>query len=888
VLAPADVGLDFGVALSSLDAAGFQAADASTNAWATAARFALPASLTLQSPVYRIQTTGDAPDAVTFSVKLPANVPLDTLDAYGYDDLTGRWRFLPAQVNTAGTLTIPTRTIPQQLALFSAAPITPTLIVPIEITQSLTDSAAQVASVVAPAGMQPALDGSLIGSLAPGFNVNASYRLMPVIRNYFDPRATDPGTVAVLMGSRSGRSAHIQQIAAFTAASGFDGVFVDYRDLPDDQRANLTLLMEELSSTLHGAGLLVGVIVPAAQNQNGAWVTGAYDWQALGAVVDYLQIELPLDPTAYMPGEDRLVEAMLRWGVGEVSRYKLVAGLNARSVYQTGDSFAVVSYDEALAALGDVQLDAQSLGNVMPGTPIRASLDGMTAQPGIDTALALPFVRYLNGDGTPNATAWLMTGGALRARLDAFDRFVLGGATLNDLSAEGLAADVTGSLADYRLRLPGDGEAAELALRWRVEGAGGVLLSEVETRLDEDLVVTLEAVEGNFAVNVEVVQGDRASVRSGAAVAQFRPTITPTPMPTATATLEPTITPTLQLIVPTADGGGGIGFVPPVNNAPVVAPGAGSIAVGNFEYGGHVTNSNSEVAASAMREAGMTWMKVQVGYVPGRSPSDIAVIINDARGRGFKILLGVVGRPSDLAAGGGDYIAQYAGFLGGLAALGPDAIEVWNEPNLDREWPRDTISGANYTSMLAQAYGQIKAANPSVLVISAAPAPTGAEAAYPGQVVNDDKFLQQMVNSGALGYADCIGVHYNEGIVGPTQTSGDPRDAYYTRYFPSMLDTYWGIIGGQKPLCFTELGYLTPEGYPGLDPYFAWASNTTVAQQSAWLAQAMSLASQSGKVRMLIVWNIDFTAYGTDPQGGFAIVRPGGGCPACAAIAGAR
>ncbi|MBC8098784.1 MAG: hypothetical protein H7Y11_05035, partial [Armatimonadetes bacterium] len=84
VLAPADVGLDFGVALSRLDAASFQAPAANSYVCATAARFALPTSLTLRSPVYRIQTTGDAPDAVTFSVKLPANVALDTLDAYGY------------------------------------------------------------------------------------------------------------------------------------------------------------------------------------------------------------------------------------------------------------------------------------------------------------------------------------------------------------------------------------------------------------------------------------------------------------------------------------------------------------------------------------------------------------------------------------------------------------------------------------------------------------------------------------------------------------------------------------------------------------------------------------------------------------------------------------
>jgi hypothetical protein len=34
-------------------------------------------------------------------------------------------------------------------------------------------------------------------------------------------------------------------------------------------------------------------------------------------------------------------------------------------------------------------------------------------------------------------------------------------------------------------------------------------------------------------------------------------------------------------------------------------------------------------------------------------------------------------------------------------------------------------------------------------------------------------------------------------------------------------------------------------------------------------------------VRLMVVFNVDFTVYGDDPQGGYAIIRPGGSCPAC-------
>ena len=217
-----------------------------------------------------------------------------------------------------------------------------------------------------------------------------------------------------------------------------------------------------------------------------------------------------------------------------------------------------------------------------------------------------------------------------------------------------------------------------------------------------------------------------------------------------------------------------------------------------------------------------------------------------------------------------------------MAALGADAIEVWNEPNLDRSWPQGEIDPVKYTDLLRRSYQQIKAHNPGTMVISAAPSPTGAEGAFGlDRVWNDDRYLRGMVAAGAANYLDCVGVHYNEGIIGPTQTSGDPRDGYYTRYYGNMVGVYYHAFGGAKKLCFTELGYLTPEGYGPLPGFFGWAGNTTVAQQAQWLGEVATLARASASVRMVIVFNVDFTEYGDDPQAGFAIIRPGGGCPAC-------
>lgn len=884
-LRPDDVGTDFGVALTAFTPESYTEAEAEQ-----AARAAIPGSLTLISRVYDIETTGTAPQSVALDIALPESVNLDGLDAYGYDGKTGRWAFLPSQPTTANSLSITVQTIPDSVALFQASAREPHLIVPVDITQTLNEETAILATIVTPAGLSPNPAGQLIGSLAPGWQLGVGYRVMPLIQNFTDPRALDIQTVAALIATSNGRQTHAQQLAGVALGSGFSGVFIDYRGLPDTARADFSAFIKVVGEVFDDNNLLLGVIVPPAQNIDGAWQTGAYDWRAIGAAADFVEIELPLNPTDYAAGADRYVEALLRWGTREVSRYKLVAGLNALSAREVNGAFATVSYDAALAALGDVSITSElsSAGSVEPGGIILAELDGLKAVPGLDENTGAPFLLFQNSDGSPAEKIWLTTPAALRFRLSALARFGIGGAVIADLASEGIADGLAEAVQAYRLSLPVETSQGELALRWRIQGTDGSV-SEVITSIDTpELMVTLEAGEGNYAINVEIVDGEQSFVRSGAQVAVLRPTLTPTPLPTFTPTPQPTATPTLAPIVPTAAAGGG--FTAPVVSRPAVNPGPGSINLsGGFEYGGQVTNPGSGVAINAMNQAGMKWMKLQLGYTIGLDPGAYADEIQTAKGAGFKVLLSILGNPNDLASGGGSYIDAYTSFLGGVASYGPDAIEVWNEPNIDREWPAGQISGANYAVMLGGAYAKIKAANSGVMVISAAPAPTGAEAAFPGRVVNDDNWLAQLWAAGGAGMMDCVGVHYNEGIVSPNQTSGDPRDNFPTRYFWTMIARYDAVTGGSKPLCFTELGYVTPEGYGTIAPNFAWGANTTVAQQSAWLAEAIALASQSGRVRLLIVWNIDYQRYDdNDPQAGYAIIRPGGGCPACAAIAGSR
>jgi LysM repeat protein len=316
----------------------------------------------------------------------------------------------------------------------------------------------------------------------------------------------------------------------------------------------------------------------------------------------------------------------------------------------------------------------------------------------------------------------------------------------------------------------------------------------------------------------------------------------------------------------------------PQPGQPTPIPGQPPVA--GFGLGGQVQDLNGNTQ-TVLKASKMTWVKRQLTSGDGNGPA----IIQQTKGAGFKILLSVIGDKNRVLDP--NYQNEYAAYVGSLAKAGADAIEVWNEMNIDREWPTGQINPASYVTLLSKAHAAIKANNGNTWVISGAPAPTGAEGAFGlSKVWNDDRYYNGMAAAGAARFADCIGIHYNEGIVSPNQTSGDPRDNYPTRYFSTMLNRALAPFPG-KPGCFTEIGYLSAQGYGPLPAGFEWARNTTEAQQAQWLGEAVTRSRNAGNVLLVIVFNIDFTSYGADPQAGFAIIRPQNRCIACNYLAAA-
>jgi hypothetical protein len=298
---------------------------------------------------------------------------------------------------------------------------------------------------------------------------------------------------------------------------------------------------------------------------------------------------------------------------------------------------------------------------------------------------------------------------------------------------------------------------------------------------------------------------------------------------------------------------------------------------GGFELGGHIRTWNY---VSQMKYAGMSWAKVQVHY-----GQDASGIVATAKANGLKIQLSALGSPGMVTQP--NFHSDYSAWVANLARTGADAIEVWNEPNIDREWQIGQISPQAYTQLLCAVYSAIKGANPNAAVISAAPAPTGYFGGCSANGCDDLPWLQGMYNAGAANCMDYIGAHHNSGATAPSATSGHPADnggRHHSWYFLPQTQLYYNTFGGTRKLFYTEMGYASQEGLAEFSADFAWARGTNNAQQAAWLAEAVNLSRSTGMVANIIVWNIDFSRFGYDPQDGYAIIRPGGSCPACDAL----
>ena len=151
-------------------------------------------------------------------------------------------------------------------------------------------------------------------------------------------------------------------------------------------------------------------------------------------------------------------------------------------------------------------------------------------------------------------------------------------------------------------------------------------------------------------------------------------------------------------------------------------------------------------------------------------------IVKASAANGVKIIARIDFEPDwsrkDLAHNGPpDNYQDYADFISVFAnryrpgsAIGTvDAVEVWNEVNLNREWGNQPINqqqAADYVRFLTLAYRAAHAAQPKIVVITAGLSPTGVRTS---DAWDDAEYLQWLYDAGLKGGVnyDVLGAHGN-------------------------------------------------------------------------------------------------------------------------------
>jgi len=168
------------------------------------------------------------------------------------------------------------------------------------------------------------------------------------------------------------------------------------------------------------------------------------------------------------------------------------------------------------------------------------------------------------------------------------------------------------------------------------------------------------------------------------------------------------------------------------------------------------------------------------------------------------------------------------------------AYQVWNEPNLAREWGNQQPDPVRYTEMLRLCYLGIKTADPQALVISAGMAPTGS--GLP-EANPDDQFVEKMYQAGAAPYFDLLGVHA-AGYKEPPETSPDEAAAKYNgnrffcfRHVEDLRQIMERYGDGDKQVAVLEFGWTTDI----VNPDYSWHA-VTEEQQADYLVRAYQYA----------------------------------------------
>jgi hypothetical protein len=312
---------------------------------------------------------------------------------------------------------------------------------------------------------------------------------------------------------------------------------------------------------------------------------------------------------------------------------------------------------------------------------------------------------------------------------------------------------------------------------------------------------------------------------------------------------------------------------------------AAQMLTGSPEYGvvphlmGYPETTPRDVGL--IKDAQFQWIKLTV---PWRSVEasckgcidwdDLDRVVGAASAAGLKILARVDHPPAWARAipaenGPPDDPYNYADFVSEMArryANGSPkgtihAIQIWNEPNLSREWGGTGVepiinrrAAVEYMSLLRQSYELIKQMDPTKIVVSAGLSPTGTN---DGTAQPDDVYLTWLYENDLDEYTDAIGVHApGYGSSPETEINSNPafpHPSFYFRRVEQIHDIMVKNGDGAKQVWVLEFGWTTDTMHPDRSFYAV-----TPEQQADYIVRAFQYARTywSPWIGPMFVWNM--------------------------------
>lgn len=317
----------------------------------------------------------------------------------------------------------------------------------------------------------------------------------------------------------------------------------------------------------------------------------------------------------------------------------------------------------------------------------------------------------------------------------------------------------------------------------------------------------------------------------------------------------------------------------------------------------HLMERDQDEILAHLAALGVGWVKVQVSwklYEPEPSQlhterfAELDAFVNRANAQGLQVLLGVSkapewSRPTTEMDGPPADFALYERFMYTLAARYRGrvaAYELWNEPNLQREWNGFPLGGALFGELLQAGAAGARAADPDAVLIAGAPAVTGINDRV--TAVDDRFFLQEMLQAGVAGLVDALGVHpYGYGNP-PDSTAVHPSPLTHSHnnhpsfFFADTLADYGRLLAEQGvdlPFWMTEFGWGSFENVAAAPPAEAsFMADVNEWQQAEYTLRAFEMGQAGDVTGPMILWNLNFgPLLGTDfSESGYSLLRPDG------------